>query len=534
MNINTGEIWGRRDHGGKIKNKGVCPPFHVIDRLGIGAGTSQVHSALDMNCINVNDIGLSNPMRSSINLNFGQSTLGNSGVNAVCPNGSFLNESIIQHDNITGKSSNIQQIVLNCRDPSGKTEAIYKAGENTGKNTTNVVCGNDSYFNEVFFTEGGTNITGIGFNCFDASEIVNDDGWRRLNCCRTKDQQSNECGSYFKGPGGRCDTYARDFCTAGTNWMMPACVKWAEDNSTDMDSYYISKCQTLTTPVDPITNGNFITFKFDNGKYLNIEFGKPVLSDTPLEFRIIDTGLRFEVDGMSEPIYEFTTVEDMPKYLQIYNYVDENAGNDLSFETISRNGFQNKDTDFGYGNPFQFLIREIGGQYWIEKYAVRITRDSATGVERFPVYLSYEGNKVVSSETPSYIDVEIFDRGRVVCSCINAVDDLPPILVDAVGAVGAQAFCFSQDCVTGGGYKTEGQKREPCNQNLTICSTNINIESELESGGVDIGKIEIDQNCGPDNTNPSLGDPTNPKSTDDMTRILIVFSVLIIVILLLK
>jgi len=531
MSTNTGLIWGRREQGGKVKTK-ACPNYHVIDRLQLGAGTGQVHSAIDMNCVNINDRGLPNPGTQRVVLNYGQNKLGNSGVDQACPTGSYLSDAVIQHDNLGGNSANVQQIRLKCRNPDNQVTAEYLAGKNTGSNTNSVLCGPGGFYNKTLFTEGGTNITGIGFDCFDASNIINDDGWRRLNCCRTKTGVTDECGQYYRDSDA-CNTAAREFCTSGDNWMMPACVKWAEDHSTDMDSFYTTRCRSLSTPTDPITNGNFITFKFPNGEYLgNIEFGKPALAPFPMEYRIIDTGIRY--DG--EPVWEFHTVEDLPRYLQLYHYIDENANIDSSYQAVNRENFHNKNTAFEYGNPFRFMIRqmtptetsedgeETPATYWVEKYGTTISRDVEGGLQRYPVYMGFEGNHVILSEVPTYIQIENFNRGKVVCSCINAVDDLPDLLIENLDLVGAQAFCYSQDCVTKSAYKTEGQKREPCNQVLTICYANVEILNELAEQGVDIGNIRIDQTCG-EGDGPSLGEPADER------RMRIAFAVVVILLL---
>ena len=531
MSYNTGDVWGRREQG-SIKTPKTCPDYHVIDQLKVGAGTSQVHSLTGMRCINLNDVGRPNPDYAEPNFSIGQNQLGSSGNAEICPGGSYLAHATIQHDNITGGSANVQQLVVDCENKSGLRTASYQAGKNTGKNTTPVRCAPGSFFNKVLYSEGNSNITGIGFDCYDGSEIVNDDGWRKMNCCRTKTGKTNECGQYFSGPGGACDEYAREFCTTGNNWMMPACVRWAERHATDMDAFYTSRCKSLTTPSDPITSGNFISLKSEPdgpagmGKYIAVESNKPVLSDIPYQFRIMDTGLRYE----GEPIYEFTTIEDLPRYLQLSEYIDEHANANKSIQVVDRN-LKNRYDEFATGNRFQFMIRRVGdspsdddsaGLYWIEKFGVRIS--STTGVEFYPVYVSFKGNKVVLSQTPTFIEIANSDRARTVCSCINAVDDLPELLVKDIDSVGAHAYCFSQDCITGSGYRTEGQQ-DPCNQKLTICYANVDIKA-WESGGVNMGDIIITQNC---DDGPSLDDPPNQT-----TRLLMVFAALIILILLLK
>lgn len=533
MSYNTGLIWGRRDKNFKERS---CDEngYYVIEKIVLGAGKDQLHSAINMSCININDIGLQNPGRKTVNLNIGQKKLGNSGIDSPCPVGSFLSDAVIQHDSTSGSSANVQQIKLKCRNFKNQITDEYLVGKNTGKYENTVSCGPDKFFNKVLFTEGNTNLTGIGFNCFDASDIVNDDGWRRLNCIRTKTGITNECGQYYNGSDAG-DKFANSFCTSSNNWMMPACVKWAEDNSTDMDSFYTTRCKSLTTPVDPITSTNFITFKFPNGKYLgDVEFKKPMLAPHPMEFRIMDTGIRYE----GNIVWEFYTVEDLPRYLQLYHYIDENANVDSSYQAVVRENFNNKKMPFEYGNPFQFMVRqmtppetdengeEIPGTYLVEKYGTTISRDISSGASRYPVYMGFDGDKVILTETPTIIEIENFNRGKVVCSCINAVDDLPKILVDSVGVVGAQAFCYSEDCVTGSGYKTQGQKREPCNQQLTICYANLDIYNELAEQGVDIGNINIDQNCGPDGV-PSLGEPTDEKIKKNIGIIIVVIVLIV-------
>lgn len=541
MSVNTGLIWGRRDKGGKIKPR-KCSDYYIAEKIELGAGTDQLHSALNMSCININDIGLSNPGREIVHLNIGQKKLGNSGVETPCPDGSFFSDAVIQHDSTSGNSANVQQIKLKCRNPQNQITTEYLVGKNNGKYENSVSCGPDKFFNEVLFTEGNTNLTGIGFNCFDVSDIVNDDGWRRLNCVRTKTGITNECGQYYSGSDAG-DSFAKSFCTSSNNWMMPACVKWAENNSTDMDSFYTTRCKSLTTPVNPITSTNFITFKFPNGKYLgDVNFDKPVLAPYPMEFRIMDTGVRYEGDI----VWEFYTVEDIPRYLQLYHYIDENANVDSSYQAVVRKNFNDKKKPFETGNPFQFTIRqmtppeiddngeEIPGTYLVEKFGTTVSRDVSQGMERYPVYMGYDGDRVILTENPTIIEIENFNQGKTVCSCINAVDDLPKILVDSVGIVGAQAFCYSEDCVSGSGYKTEGQKREPCNQQLTICYSNLNILNELSDQGVNIGNINIDQNCGPDGL-PSLSEPWFPwfgEPSDEKTKknMRIAFVVVILII----
>jgi len=532
--MNTNQIWGRRGSDIKIKE---CPPYHVIGDISLGAGTGQVHSALNMNCYNINDVGLANPGRVTIPLGIGQNKLGNSGFDDGCPANSYFADSTIQHDNVTGNSANVQQIQMRCRNNMDQNVKQFQAGVNDGKNTTYVNCNPGGYFNKVLFTEGGTNLTGIGFDCFDTSEVVHDDGWRRLQCCREKNSASNECGNYFTGVGGACDSWARDFCMSGNNWMMPACVKWAENNSTDMDPFYTSACKSgQLEPVNPITNGNFVTMKFDNGKYLGIQFGTPYLTDIPVQFRIVDTGLRYDFETGSEPIYEFYTVEDLPRYIQIYKHIDTVANRDLSFNKVERT-FTNKTVDFEYGNPFQFLIRKVENEdgetrYWIEKFGINIT---SGGLERYPIYITHVGDEVIGGEMPTFIEIENSDRGHVVCSCINARDDLPEVLVDVAGA---QAFCFSNDCISRGGYKTEGQKREPCNQNITICHTQVDIDA-WEGGGVDIGKIIINQDCGGGGDGGGDGGVSPPPpflsdENDDVMKIVVIILVVLLFFILLR
>lgn len=529
MSINTDLIWGRRNKGYDKSYTFECGPYEVMSGIRLGAGTGQVHSAMDMTCVNINDLTVGKDSNNSnysipvktpkfIDKNgkdyLGSKNDGSEGGTYSCDPGTFLSESIIHHDDIDSGSADIKQITLKCKDVNNIMQGSKLIGKNTTKNITTVSCRPDSFYNKVLFTEGSNNVTGIGFGCADVSNIIEDQGWRRLNGCRTQTGRTAEYGDYYRN-SAVCNTFARQFCSIDNNWMMPACVNWAETQTTDMDQFYISRCGNLTTPAEPVTPNNFITFKFPNGKYLSVSGEKIVLSGFSTEFRIVDTGIRHQ----GEPVYEFHTVEDHPRYLQMYYYIDENVKNDSSYYAVNRN-FQNKGMAFEYGNPFQFMIRKMsadgadGGDsdvntYWIEKYGTIVSRGVSGGLERFPVYMGFDNDQVILTTTPTYITIENFDRGKVVCSCINADKDLPKLLVDSVGAVGAQAFCYSSDCITGSGYKTGGQKREPCNQQLTICYSNVNVMSELESGGVDIGKINIKQDCGPDN-NPSLGPGNSP------------------------